>query len=194
MARYQWQTIQSQDSVSYVCAYCGNRVGPNRGWNTQTLPSVRILICSHCEQPTFFDEDANQWPGAMYGVPVQALPTDVETIYDEARRCMSVTAYNTAVMACRKLLMHLAVEKGAKENQNFKYYVNWLVENHFVPPGGEGWADHIRDKGNEANHEIVLIDQHSAEQVLSFVEMLLKFVYEMPARAGLTPPVEAPPT
>ena len=80
--------------------------------------------------------------------------------------------------------MHIAVEKGASPNESFKHYVDWLVNNHYVPPGGEGWVDQIRDKGNEANHEIQLIDQHTAEQVLSFVELLLKFVYELPARVA----------
>jgi hypothetical protein len=123
-----------------------------------------------------------------FGAPVAALLKDVEELYDEARRCVSVSGYTTAVMACRKLLMHVAVEKGAKENQSFRQYIVWLVENHFVPPGGEGWADHIRGAGNDANHEIALIEQHAAEQVMSFVELLLKFVYEMPARVGMSTP------
>lgn len=101
---------------------------------------------------------------------------------------MSVSAYNTAVMVCRKLLMHVAYERGSGEKKNFKQYVEWLVENHYVPPGGEAWADQIRGKGNEANHEIDLMDEHSAEQVLSFTEFLLKFVYELPARVGGSTP------
>jgi hypothetical protein len=182
--RYQWQYLQPQDSVAYDCGYCGNRVGPNIGWNTQVIPSVRIVICSHCEQPTYFDEEGTQWPGPTPGTPVQALPPEVEAIYNEARRSMSVAAPNTSVMACRKLLMHIAAERGAGEDRTFKQYVEWLVQNHYVPPGGEGWADHIRGKGNEANHEIDLIDTHTAEQVLAFTEFLLRFVYELPARAG----------
>ena len=87
---------------------------------------------------------------------------------------MSVSAYSTAVMACRKLLMHVAVEKGADKNKSFKHYVDWLVANHFVPPGGGGWVDQIRGRGNDANHEIDLVEQHEAEQVMSFVELLLK--------------------
>lgn len=107
------------DVRSYECGFCGNRVGPNQGWQALNTPSVRILICSHCNQPTFLDEDGKQWPGATYGAPVGGLPEDVATIYDEARRCMSISAYNTAVIACRKLLMHIAVEKGAEGNKSF---------------------------------------------------------------------------
>ncbi|HEX6026036.1 MAG TPA: DUF4145 domain-containing protein [Solirubrobacter sp.] len=115
---------------------------------------------------------------------MEALPVDVQAVYEEARRCMSVSAYTTAVMACRKLLMHIAVEKGAEPNKSFNHYVDWMVEHHYVPPGGSGWVDVIRDDANEVNHEIALMDQHRATQILSFVELLLKFIYEFPARVS----------
>jgi uncharacterized protein DUF4145 len=195
-----WQNLAAVTSRSYVCGYCGDKVGPDRGYIGQWVPqgqntgkTIFIFICSSCNRPTFFDQDESQWPGVSHGAQVQALPPEIDAVYGEVRRCMSVSAYTTAVMACRKLLMHIAVEKGADKNKTFKYYVDWLVKNHFVPPGGEGWVDQIRGKGNDANHEIDLVDEHSAEQVISFVELLLKFVYEMPARVGMTaaPAVEA---
>lgn len=195
-----WQNLASGVTPrSYVCGYCGDKVGPDKAYfaayETPGVGRVQVFIyiCSACRQPTYFDPDDRQWPGVAFGAPVQALPSDVEALYNEARRCMSVSAYNTAVMACRKLLMHIAYERGAREMTNFKQYVDWLVENHYVPPGGHGWADQIRDKGNEANHEISLIDQHTAEQVLSFTEFLLKFVYELPARVGVPAPSAQPP-
>jgi hypothetical protein len=97
---------------------------------------------------------------------------------------MSVAAYTTATMACRKLLMHISVERGADANKSFQHYVEWLSENHYIPPGGEGWVSQIRTVGNEANHEITLVSHEMAERILSFTEMLLRFVYEFPARAG----------
>jgi uncharacterized protein YlaI len=198
MPPFEWQRLTDVPPRTYVCGYCGDKVGPDKAYEASfrdllNVPhSVRIYICSSCRQPTYFDPEGRQWPGVPIGAQVGALPPDVEAIYDEARRCMSVSAYNTAVMGARKLLMHIAYERGSGEQRNFKAYVDWLVDNHYVPPGGEGWAHHIRDRGNDANHEIDLIEQHSAEQVLAFVEMLLKFVYEMPARAGLAAP--DPPT
>ena len=42
--------------------------------------------------------------------------------------------------------------------------------------------DHIRKKGNEANHEIRLMKKADAEELISFSEMLLKFIYEFPQR------------
>ena len=44
------------------------------------------------------------------------------------------------------------------------------------------WLDHIRAKGNEATHEIPSVTRPEAEELLNFVGMLLKFVFEMPAQ------------
>ena len=43
------------------------------------------------------------------------------------------------------------------------------------------WVNHIKDKGNEANHEITIAKSDEAKELLAFVEMLLKLIYEFPA-------------
>jgi len=78
--------------------------------------------------------------------------------------------------------MNIAVNNGAKEGASFVVYVEHLASAGFVPPNGRGWVDHIRKKGNEANHEIALMTRVDAEELLSFSEMLLKFIYEFPSR------------
>ena len=75
------------------------------GWTTRTG-----------KRPTFFEDD-RQIPGATFGEDVRFLPGLVHEVYDEARRCMSVRAYTAAVLACRKLLMSVAVAVGAQRNQ-----------------------------------------------------------------------------
>jgi hypothetical protein len=50
-----------------------------------------------------------------------------------------------------------------------------------VPPGSDGWVDHIRQKGNEANHEVVIMSEKDAELLLTYCGMLLKMLYEFPA-------------
>jgi hypothetical protein len=44
-------------------------------------------------------------------------------------------------------------------------------------------VDQIRDSGNEANHEVVMMKREDAEHLISFCEMLLKIFYEFPAVA-----------
>lgn len=77
--------------------------------------------------------------------------------------------------------MHIAVSKGATPGETFIKYVEFLSNNNYVPPGAKDWVDHIRKKGNEANHEIVIMGKEDAEELLAFSEMLLKIIYEFPA-------------
>ena len=78
--------------------------------------------------------------------------------------------------------MHIAVENEAAKGKSFLHYVKYLSDKGYVPPNGKGWVDLIRKKGNEANHEINLMSKDDAEQLISFLEMLLKFIYEFPAK------------
>lgn len=78
--------------------------------------------------------------------------------------------------------MHVAVEQGAEENQKFIEYVNFLDGNGWIPPSGKEWIDEIRKTGNEATHEIVLMNEDDAKQLLDFTEMLLKIIYEFPMK------------
>ncbi|MBC7163214.1 MAG: DUF4145 domain-containing protein [Immundisolibacter sp.] len=110
------------------------------------------------------------------------LPPDVKALYKESRDCCSASCYTAAVLICRKLLMNIAVAQGAAVDLPFIQYVEYLSSSGYVPPNGKGWVDHIRKKGNEATHEIALMTQVDATELLAFAEMLLKFVYEFPSR------------
>lgn len=175
----EWPNLTKTQGYTYVCGYCGKSVGPESGYHRDRLHE--IYICPVCKSPTFFSY-SDQVPGEPYGNDVGALPDDVNQLYSEARKCMTVSAYTAAVLTCRKILMHIAVGKGAPANQSFMTYVEYLSDNNYVPPGGKGWVDHIRQKGNEANHEILTMSKENAQDLISFVEMLLKVVFEFPAK------------
>ncbi len=78
--------------------------------------------------------------------------------------------------------MNIAVEQGATAGGSFVSYVEYLASGGFIPPNGRQWVDHIRKKGNEATHEIALMSRGDAEELILFLEMLLKFIYEFPAK------------
>ena len=154
----------------------------------------KIYVCHHCSRPTFFDTRENkQTPGTSFGKPVQNADKNLSEIYEEARRATSAGCFTAAVLCCRKLLMQLAVAKGAKEGETFKSYVEYLAAKNYVPPDCKLWVDQIRETGNEANHEIVLMKREDAEHLISFCEMLLKIFYEFPAvaKARVTPKATA---
>ena len=132
-----------------------------------------------------------QTPRNSAGNDVENLPVDIATLYNEARQSVSVNAFTAAVLACRKLLMNIAVNHGAKEGDTFASYIEYLAKAGFVPPNGRGWVDHIRSKGNEATHEIRLMSSEEALELISFSEMLLKFVYEFPSKIPTAKPAES---
>jgi hypothetical protein len=149
-----------------------------------------VYICPHCTKPTFFDHEKNQYPAVRMGRDVGGVTDeDVLRLYEEARASTGVGAFTGAVLLCRKILMNIAVRREATPNQRFAYYVNYLDKAGFVPPNGRKWVDRIRSKGNEATHEIPSMTQEDAEQILTFTEMLLRFVYEF---ESLIPDDDAP--
>ena len=184
----EWQNIQTFHSRKYVCGYCGNPLASNKGFVriTDGHYSGYIYICHHCDKPTFFDSNGAQTPGFAFGEAVSGIPSkEVDLLYNEARNSFKCNAYTASVLCCRKLLMNIAVSKGAKQNLSFADYVEFLSERGFIPPDGKEWVDHIRRKGNEATHEITIMGEEDAKELLSFLEMLLKFIYEFPSKIRL---------
>jgi hypothetical protein len=82
--------------------------------------------------------------------------------------------------------MNIAVSEGALQGKSFVEYVNFLNDNSYIPPKGKPWVDAIRKLGNEANHSIEFKTPEEAKLILTFTEMLLKFIYEMPGLLGAT--------
>jgi Domain of unknown function (DUF4145) len=175
-----WQNKLNLDNKSFICGYCGRAVQSDRGYS-DSLRHVSIYICP-CGEPTFFNHYGIQYPGVAFGNKLTNIPEDVGSLYNEARQCTASNSYTAAVLCCRKLLMHIAVDKGEEAGKNFVEYVNYLSEHHYIPPDGKGWVDYIRQKGNEANHEIMLMNQEDAINIINFTEMLLKFIYEFPSK------------
>ncbi len=183
-----WQNTSGVGKHNYRCGYCGKDVGPDTGYfDTDRLSGATygmMVICPHCERPSYFDFRRNreQTPKPMLGSIVPGITdANVGALHTEARACTSFGAYTAAVMICRKILMHIAVEQGAPPNQSFKSYVEYLDSKGYIPPNGKKWVDKIRDRGNEANHEIKLMNEADAALLLKFTEMLLRFVYELPS-------------
>lgn len=180
-----WNGHQNVASRMYLCGYCNNKVASHIGWEFvqgggPTIAGIRI--CPQCSGPTFFASQ-QQMPEGLLGEPVGALPPDVSKVYEEARSALAAGAPTAAVLCLRKLLMHVAVEKGAPPGGTFQKYVEYLSEHHHVPAGAEEWIDQIRRQSNEANHELTVKSGDEAKSLLEFSEMLLKLAYEFPARA-----------
>jgi hypothetical protein len=129
-------------------------------------------------------------PGAAPGAQIAGLPEDVAAAYAEARASASVGAWTGVEMLCRKILMHVAVDKGAEEGKSFVSYLDYLESQGYVPAVMREWVDFIRTHGNEATHEIPSVPADRGAGTFVFTEQLLKSTYEM---AALAKKFAAPP-
>jgi len=173
-----WNHTANIGSFQFTCSHCGNIVATRSGYYSDN--NQKIYICPHCDGPTHIDAAGSQYPDVAPGNDVRHLPEDLAALYKEARNCVAASAYTGAVLLTRKLLMNIGVEQGAQEGKPFIHYVNYLAEQGYIPPNGRGWVDHIRKKGNEATHEIALMNKSDCEDLIAFSEMLMKFIYEFP--------------
>lgn len=180
-----WTNRVQNDIVAekFQCGWCESFVASDVGYYDERNRDSKIVICPYCDKPSYINKAYSiKVPGDLPGNSVEFVPEEIKELYTEARLAVSVNAFTASVLSCRKILMHIAVDLGAEENMNFFDYVKFIADQGYVPPGGKGWVDHIRKKGNEANHDIVIMEKHDAEELITFIEMLLKFNYEFPNR------------
>lgn len=190
---FNWYALQVLPNSKFVCGYCNATVSSVRGYKIghHSDGSGKQVggsyVCPNCGGPTFFDPNGSRFPTPSLGNSVAHVPPDLTALYEEARRASSQNCFTAAVLLCRKLLMNIAVSQEATEGLKFIEYVTYLADKGFVPPNGKHWVDHIRKKGNEATHEIALMTEADARELISFIEMLLRFIYEFPSMVPSQP-------
>ncbi len=181
-----WKEPKILESTNYQCAYCGNQVASVLGWYAGS--QSRIRLCPHCNFPTFFGmtRASLRWiqiPMAPPGRPIGNVPPAIAQLYEEARQSAGVGAYTASVLTCRKMLVDLAVDQGDKyeRGKRFFQYVEYLAAKMFAPPQGKDWLDRIKDRGNDATHELGVMGAQDAMLLITFIEMILRLLYEFPA-------------
>jgi hypothetical protein len=193
LAQYEWSNGNRIAKRDFVCGYCSRHIASDRGLalvknsrleNADVEDIKAVLggsyICPNCKGATFVIPDSRHFPSPVLGEPVNSVPSEMNALYEEARRCISQNCYTATALLCRKMLMNIAVENGAKEGLGFVTYVDYLVEENHISPKWKPWVDHIRKRGNVANHQIALTGESDARDLLRLTSMLLKILYEVP--------------
>lgn len=165
----------------FTCGYCGATVSGAvlARYRESEDFDVAWLQCPDCANGSVRGPEGAVHPPPKFGPAIEGLPADVEVAYDEARDCMGIQAYTACELLCRKILMHVAVEKGAVEGESFASYVSHLATAGYVTPPMKDWVDQIRTIGNAATHELDPPVKERAESTLMFTAELLRLVYEM---------------
>lgn len=161
---------------TYCCGHCDTRVS---GAVVARHEGTQWLLCPSCSEGSVVDQRGNLHPSVAFGPHIDGLPNSTAKAYQEARRCLSVGAYTASDLVCRKILMHVAVDKGAREGEPFASYLEYLETQGYVTPPMRSWVGMIRTHGNEAAHLLEEPDRARAESTLMFTAELLRIIYEM---------------
>ena len=121
---------------SYTCGHCNTKVSGAVvcAYYASTTDTIKWLLCPNCGNGSVLAVDGNVYPGVPFGPNIEGLPENVLKAYEEARNCVSVNAFTSCELICRKILMHVAVEKGATEGDSFTNYLSYLEEKGFITP------------------------------------------------------------
>lgn len=137
------------------------------------------LQCPACLRGSVRNSDWTLHPAPRPLDAVVGVPGDIARAWEEARSAFGAGAHSAAELVCRKILMHVAVEKGAPAGLSFAAYVTYLVDQGHVTAVMRPWVDQIRIRGNEATHELVLHDARETLSVLTFTHQMLTLIYAM---------------
>ena len=161
----------------YTCGHCERSVG---GLVIAGIGELRILwlLCPSCGHGSV--QHGNTILPSLLLVPqVEGLPSDICQVYDEARKSFAVEAYTGCELLCRKILMSVAVNRGAAEDKRFEHYVDYLKDKGHITASLKDMADIIRKNGNQSAHKIGQPDPKRAEYTLKFTAQVLRSIYEI---------------
>ena len=168
----------------YKCGHCDRHVSGRvvnmycKIQNKLDDPTIQFMICPSCIKGSIWIE-GKVIPGTKPGEKLEGLPVEIEAAYQEARSCFSINAFTACDLICRKILMHVGVDKGAGEGQSFVSYLSYLEEQGYITPSIKEWADLIREIGNQSTHELIPPDENRTKATLMFTMELLRIIYEM---------------
>ena len=177
------KTMNYSEAAAWSTFQCGHCNVATTGYTVAQYPTkqgtIKWLLCTNCGNGSVQNNDASILPGAMYGPNLQGIPPDAVSAYTESRKCLSVGAYTACELICRKILMHIAVDKGAPEGDTFKNYLTFLETQGYITKPMKAWVELIKEHGNSSTHKLPSPDKPRAENTLMFTAELLRLVYEM---------------
>lgn len=173
---------EPQARFDFQCGHC-NRYVSGRVviiyGNNKDTPTIRFMICPSCTKGSVWIINNKIIPGPKPGQNLEGLPIEVEAAYQEARKCFSISAFTACELLCRKIIMHVGVDKGAQEGLSFVSYLDHLEKKEYITPAIRDWADLIRKFGNQSTHKLASPDEKRTEATLMFTMELLRIIYEM---------------
>ena len=187
--RGNWSGQEDIGTIAFTCGYCGRLCAASQGYVARSGGPrgvepyhAFIVTCAGCNAPTLIDVEGKHFPPRPAGRAITGLPEAIGNLYDEARACITANAHTGCTMICRVILMHVAADQTGTKPQSYQKAVTALHDNGVIASKMVDWVSHVKDVGNDANHDLDPVSEEEAMRVLLLVETLLSVVYEAPKR------------
>ena len=170
----------------------------NAAWSTPpsvaTTPTMTaaMMRCQACKRGTLvvLDEFGKgiHWYPAPGAVAIdEAVNERVSSAYEEGMRCLGAGANRAAAVMFRSTLSLFIRDKGtekSKRERNLNRALSFMKSDGDLHKSLWGWADHLRQLGNEGAHpeDYDDVTAAEAEDLGDFVRHLICLEYELPAR------------
>ncbi|HLO98472.1 MAG TPA: DUF4145 domain-containing protein [Fimbriimonas sp.] len=185
MSKLLWPKQEKIQTLSYTCGFCGHLVGAENGWHGLDGHGTFIYaaICPHCSRITQKNNKGWIFPLPMVGEVISSVPSPAKELYQEIRGCMQVGAFTGAVALCRTMIAHISHDKlGTKRDDTFQNHLKALYDSELLAKGQRDWIDSIKDSAGKGIHDLEIIKRDEAESIFEFTQMMLKIMYDYPAR------------
>lgn len=183
------------ETIRITCGSCGLAVGAvilagqADQYGNPVDGYTQWLQCPSCGEGSVMLKNGTVQPVAPVGRQVEGLPDDVKSAWREAGICHNAGAFTASEMMCRKILMHIAVDKvQADQGKSFAEYIDILDSAGYITTGLRSVVDLVRQRGNIANHELPPSDETSATVTVLITRHLLVAVYELPMFGQMAAP------
>jgi ssDNA-binding Zn-finger/Zn-ribbon topoisomerase 1 len=191
VTEHRYGSIKASDDNAWFvirggCPSCQGTQGAAVAYTNDGSDFVMWGRCVNCKNGFVVNRNGMS-PSQLPLRPIRGLEPDTEAAWGEIRSCLSVGATTAAVHMCRKVLLHVAVEKGlpAKNDKDraptFAACIDHLSDEGYVTPPMKSWVEKIKDVGNDGAHELPQISAEAARMVAEFTLQLLVLTYEMAA-------------
>ena len=112
--------------------------------------------------------------------------------WEEAHKALGVGLWKSAVAMARRAVQGVCIEKGADPKKKLFLQIDELKVSQTLHPHLVEWAQRIRAFGNTGVHPgedgLDDVSKEAATAVVSFLDQLLHYVYELPDELATTLP------
>jgi Domain of unknown function (DUF4145) len=154
-------------------------------WKKSNTEQWWIGICNACDDPVLvFNNGQCIFPMPQPKPTEQSIPQNIRDDLDEAKICLSASAFRASAVMARRSMQVAALDKGATSDK-LVAQISELKTNGQITTDLKDWADAVRWIGNDAAHPNgAPVTKDDAEDVLHLAEQFLHVLYVAPALAA----------